>query len=46
VSSAENTHRSHSQLKKQPQRSIYLAGKIQLADQKKYLVVEGAISSN
>jgi hypothetical protein len=34
----------HSQLTKQPQRSIYLAGKIQLADQKKILVVEGAIS--
>jgi hypothetical protein len=45
VSSAENTHRSHSQLTKQPQRSIYLAGKIQLADQIFFLVVEGAISS-
>jgi hypothetical protein len=33
VSSAENTHRSHSQVTKQPQWSIYLAGKIQLGDQ-------------
>jgi hypothetical protein len=37
---AEN---AYSQLTKQPQRSIYLAGKIQLADQIFFLVVEGAI---
>jgi hypothetical protein len=36
---------TYSQLTKQPQRSIYLAGKIQLADQFFFSLVEGAISS-